>query len=112
MPDVGVRRPSPVHPWQGWVGDAPAQGREEEEEDVEHNGRRAAGPPEGWGEDKGSNKSQEWWWPGDGDAWKEAEWGYVGLGHKPWGWRGRQQDGGKPGLASDGVQELEGVVEA
>lgn len=33
-----------MHPRQGWDGDAPAQGREEEEEDVEQDGRRAAGP--------------------------------------------------------------------
>lgn len=81
--------------------DAPAQGREEEEEGMEQDGRRAAGPQRVGVRTKAATKAGSGGGQGTGRAAKGQ--GGDGVG---------QREGGKPGVGRDEVRELEEVAMA
>lgn len=106
MPAIGARRPSGrgghllcARATQG--RDAPAQGRDEEEEGMEQDGRRAAGPQRVGVRTKAATKAGRGGGQGTGRAAKGQDGDGVG-----------QQEGGKPGVGRDEVQELEEVAMA
>lgn len=86
MLDTGVRRPSPACLHRGWAErgrDAPLQGRDGEEEDMEQDSRRATGPQRIGVRTKAATKAGHGGGQGMGRPRKGQGGNPVGLGHEP-----------------------------